>query len=293
MKHTVNAPKPYLSLFHHAYMESDDKKFMIRHFISSNQKNSYKQILDSNKYNDERYRMNPVVLYMHGDLGFFGQRSLKDDIKLNIAKNDKVFVETQGEINFLGAETIFDKESEEAMDLYRLYAGKFMNAWSKYWFPINKVLYDDEQDAYLAGSWGQYEYSSVKVGADGFAVGSDTYENAMQLVKSPMIKNSLLNSAIDNTIMNDFGISKNSTDIDTLINEHLKNFTPAMTKNEIKIEMANIFKNYTNELIPKLKEIASTQNKLVDLMQKNKTDIGAIAEEKCMNVFRQLMGKAS
>lgn len=297
MRHKVNTPKPYLSLFEHAIISSDDSRKMIKHFISSNQKNFYRQILDSKKYNDARFRKNPQVLYMHGDLGFLGQRSLKDDINLTIGTNTKVWVEEDGEINFLAGETQFDTGSEPAMDIYRLYSHNppFMNAWSKFWFPIDKVEFDDEQNAYIAGGFGIHEYSAVKVGADAGAVGSDTYDNAMALVKSPMMKHSLFSSALDNTIEHDFKNSDFSEEL-TLLKNQIEKFPDTFSKEEVNKIIADSFTKYNSLLIPKIQELVNSNNKLIDLMQKNKinkTDIEAIVDDKIVHGIKAIMGSVS
>lgn len=298
MKHQVNTPRPYLSLYEHAIIGADDSKKMIKHFISSSAVNFYRQILDSKKYNDARFRKNPQVLYMHGDLGFFGQRSLKDDINLTIAKNNRVWVEEDGEINYLAAETEFDQGSEPAMDIYRLFAGGFMKAWSKYWFPIDKVTFDDDTNIYTAGSWGQHEYSAVKVGADAGAVGSETYDNALALVKSPLMKHSLFSSALDNTIQGDF---KNSPDIRQLLDNvkaELQELIPAAGPNSEAVDklIADAFSKFNGILTPKLSELVNSHNKLIDLMQKlnyKRADIEAIVDERVVHAVKAFMGKVS
>jgi hypothetical protein len=301
MRLKISEPILGISSFNHSFVESNDTKKMLRHFISSDQKNAYNQVLDPEKYNDERYRKNPMVLYMHGDLGFFGQRSMKDDIRLSIAKNERLYIEPSNGVKYHGAETQFDEGNPEAMDIYRMYAKGFMNGWSKHFFPIDKPEFDTETNTLLYGAYGQYEYSSVKIGADGFAFGSDTYENALELVKTPMMKHSLFGAAMEGTIKNDFDNSpfkaqllelKNRLDAFDELKNKIESIEPGMTKEDFKNEINSILNAYTNTLLPKVKELTNKQQTKLNDLTRQMNEVETTAKNAAVEVITEFMGAA-
>jgi hypothetical protein len=281
---------PPISMYQNSVvLDMDDTKYMIRHYVCSDQVNDYRQLLFPNKYVDEMYRKNPKVLYNHGGSGWFGGSSVKDLLEYTIAKNEKLSVAKENGVTYLLAETQFDSGSETAMSIYRLYKNGFMSAWSKYFKPIGKAKWDDENNMVVYDTWTMREYSAVDLPVDGFAVGTETYENALSLITSPLVKESIHRNALTTTINNQFLNSNLMHDIQEL--RDLVNSKKPDT--DYRAEMNKLFKSFADELIPKLSEMAKTQNSLIDLMQKNKTDIAAIAEEACFNTFKKLMGKVN
>lgn len=283
---------PPLSMYQNSVvLDMDDAKYMIRHYVCSDQVNDYRQLLFPDKYVDEMYRKNPKVLYNHGGSGWFGGSSVKDLLEYTIAKNEKLSVAKENGVTYLMAETQFDSDSETAMSIYRLYKNGFMTAWSKYFKPIGKAKWDDENNMVVYDTWTMREYSAVDLPVDGFAVGSETYENALSLITSPIVKESVYRNALTSTVNNHF---LNSTLVHDI--QELREQINAQSKSpdtDYRSEMNKMFRSFTDELIPKLSDMAKTQNSLIDLMQKNKTDIAAIAEEACLNVFKSLMGKVN
>lgn len=278
---------PQISLFRNAFIETDDSKKLIRHYISSNQVNDYRQLLDPKKYEDQMYRLNPIVLFEHGGSGFFGSASVSDSLKYKIGKNNKCWVEEANGIVYLAGETEFRNDSEEAMDIFNLYKNGFMNAWSKFIKPIGKPKWDDENNMIIYDTWTQREYSAVDLPVDGFAVGSDTYENAISLCKTSMLKHRLSSRAIGYKMMNDFRTSDESQKIAELENK-INSINPGITKDEAAQMINGLLNQYTETLVPKLTEMINSQsNKLRDLTR----DVEATARNACAEFIGQFMGK--
>lgn len=277
---------PQISLFRHSIIETDDVKRIIKHFISSNQVNDYRQLLDPKKYEDKMYRLNPIVLFEHGGSGFFGAASVSESLNYKIGKNNKCWVEEDGGIVYLAGETEF-RTNQEAVDIFNMYKGGFMNAWSKFIKPIGKPKWDDENNMIIYDTWTQREYSAVDLPVDGFAVGSETYENALSLVKSEMMKHRLTNRAIDVSVRRDFKMSPESQKI-TEIENKLNSFNPGISKEEAMQMINGLMNAYTETLVPKLAEMLNSQNKqLRDLTR----DVEATARNACAEFIGSFMGK--
>lgn len=277
---------PQISLFRHAIMETDDTKRLIRHFISSNQVNDYRQLLDPKKYEDKMYRLNPIVLFEHGGSGYFGAASVSESLKYKLGKNNKCWVEEENNIVYLAGETEF-RDTPEAIDIFNMYKGGFMNAWSKFIKPIGKPKWDDENNMIIYDTWTQREYSAVDLPVDGFAVGSDTYENAMSILKSDMMKNRLTNRAITVKMRNDFN---NSSEFQKIaeIESKLNSLNPGITKDEAEQLINSTLNQYTETLVPKLKDMLNSQSKqLRDLTR----DVETTARNACAEFIAGFMGK--
>lgn len=273
-------------MFRHSFMETDDAKHIIRHYVSSDQVNDYRQLLYPNKYEDKMFRLNPIVLFEHGGAGFFGASSVAESLKYKIGKNNKVFTEKDGDINYLGGETEFRNDLDEAQDIYNLYKNGFMNAWSKFIKPIGKPKWDDEQNMILYDTWTMREYSAVDLPVDGFAVGSETYENAMSMVKSSMLKHRLTNNAVSGQVINDFHQSPVMAELEELRNK-VNSVSPGISKEDVHAIINELLNNYTNTLVPKIKELMTkNSNKLSDLTR----DVQTTARNAAAKVIAEFMG---
>ncbi len=284
-----NIIKPLLSLERNALNEVNKSGKTIRHYISASEPNDYGQVLDPAKYVDKRYRNNPVVLFQHGTSDYMTTTTVSEQLKFLIGNNNKLYTEQNNGINYLFAETGFIEDSAEAMDIFNLYANNFLHAWSKWFFPIGKVSYDDLNNLVIYDTWGIYEYSAVYIPVDGLAVGNETYENAMHDVHTDFAKNMLYGSGIQNRVKNDFAGSNYKNELQDLKNQ-ITAISTGITPDEVNSIIVDAFQKYTNELIPKIKDISQTQNaKLMDFARKS--DVETIAKNAAAEAIMTFMGR--
>lgn len=284
-----NIIKPLFSLNQNALNEVNQSGKTIRHYISASEPNDYGQVLDPAKYVDKRYRNNPVVLFQHGTSDYMTTTSVSEQLKFLIGNNNKLYTEQVNGVNYLFAETAIDEDSEEAMDIFRLYAKKFLHAWSKWFFPIGKVSYDETNNHIIYDTWGIYEYSAVYIPVDGLAVGNETYENAMHEVHSDFAKNMLYGTGLQNRVKQDFNASDFKHELQLLKNE-ISAIQPGVTHAEVNSLLVEVFNKYTNELIPKIKEIHNSVNgKLIDFALK--ADVETTAKNAAAEIIMAFMGK--
>ncbi len=284
-----NIIKPLFSLNQNALNEVNKSGKTIRHYISASEPNDYGQVLDPAKYVDARYRNNPIILFQHGTSDYMTTTSVSEQLKFLIGNNNKLYTEQDKGINYLFAESGFIETSAEAMDIFNLYASNFLHAWSKWFFPIGKVSYDEENNLVVYDTWGIYEYSAVYIPVDGLAVGNETYENAMHAVHTDFAKNMLYGSGIQNRVKHDFGSSNYKNELQE-IKDQLTAIIPGLSASEANNIIVDALHKYTNELIPKIKEITQSQNaKLMDFARK--ADVETIAKNAAAEAIMTFMGK--
>ncbi len=274
--------KPLFSIFQNQLIEMDDAKCTCVHSISSNEKNAYGQILPVTGYDDTRFRKSPMVLLNHGMDIWRRPSNPKDELKYNLGINQKLFVNG----DFLNAITEFNPKNDVAMDSYNWLKAGYINSWSKYFFPISKPVIDMENDTVTYNQWGIYEYSLVPIGVDSGAVGNETNMlHALDMTKSSIMKNYLNNGFFNNEIKKEVkDFTKDIQELKLEIDDLTKK---TIDKKKINELINDKILNYNKLIIPKITEIASKYNSLLD----GKHDLSAIVEKEVLNVIKKLQGK--
>jgi len=287
--------RPLLSLFKHVATDINAAKKLVRHYISSNEKNAYDQILPVTGYVDEKYRKNPIVLLNHGFSDTFTTTPAKDQIDFILGNNQALAVNG----DYLEAETIF-RDGGVADEVFELLKAGFLHAWSKWFFPLSEPRYDSTADAIVYDKWGIREYSQVPIGVDSEAVGNEAhYLHALSLVKSPHLKSLIEHGAMKHAVAIDpetiklqnslTQLQADFTNIQTELNalkntDHTKDMHSA-----IQLYLTN----FQNILTPKLEAFANSINKLHSLSDpaQRTAEVQAIVNEQFYELVAQTMGK--
>lgn len=247
--------------FRHVKKEMNDKEKSITHYISSGDSNRYGQILPIEGFQENEYRKNPIVMFQHGTSDMFVTTPAKEQLDFLIGKN----LWTKPDGNYLLVKTQF-ADTELANDIYMLNKGGFLNAWSKYWYPISDPEY---KDGFLhVAEWGIYEYSSVLVPVDSNAVNDlDVNKNMLSMVHSDKMKNFLVKNTVEKTVeVNLQELIKPLQEEINLVKESAKNNNENLKK-EIDHKILNSIKVYNKTLLDTVPGIVG--DKIVDAFNKN------------------------
>lgn len=143
----------------------------IVHYISTNTRDRYNEVMVPEGMDKSNYEKNPVVLFAHDAYQLPIGRALwvkQDDTKTGII-----------------AKTQFDKRSEVSAEIFRLFAEGYLNAWSigfKYKEPPELI-----GDTWYAKSWELLEYSAVPVPAN-----PDALILALKSIKTEVVKEAFI-----------------------------------------------------------------------------------------------------
>ena len=296
--------------FKKVHKEINDTDKTIKHFISSGDSNRYNQVLKIDGFNEIEYRKNPVVMFQHGVDDFMTTTPAMDQLDFIIGSNN--YLTKDG--NYLLAHTKFRK-SKTAEDIFEGYKNGWLNAWSKYWFPISEPYM--ENGFMVVDNWGIFEYSSVIIPVDSNAVTDlEANKNFLSVVKSDLVKNVLsknifiettdqeINKLLDpiRTEIKNFNDQSNKLNdeiqelkkglnedkIKRMIDDEIKN-----SKNEFKKDLSNeIFiniKRYNNQLSDSLPGIVG--NKVVEQLNKiGINNLENVINDKIAGAIRKVMG---
>lgn len=257
---------PLREIFQNVYSETDKSKKTITHYITSGDPNRYNQVCSISGYDDTDYRKDPIVLFNHGDADILGTLPAVNVLDFLIARNQWVV----GDGNLLKVKTEM-RNSDLANELFELYDNKFLNSWSKHFFPISapreydgKVYYD---------SWGMYEYSACFIPVDNNATTLGTsLENMARLVKSPLLRNAVDNLLIKNKIETDADTQKLINEIKT-INEAFESFKNDFSQYKTNAEkeknesIKNAINQYNQIMSKKILEIVGNVNSIADTVK--------------------------
>lgn len=148
--------------------QEDLQKFIIRGVFSTVHEDRHGEVVDQNGWNLKEYLLNPVVLYNH------------DHSIPAIAKMVELYVGPNG---LEGAMQFAAEESDFAREIFGLYAGGFMNAFSCGF--LNDVYeYDQVNDKIILRENSLLEVSCVNVPANALALAKSLGMNMKAVEKA-------------------------------------------------------------------------------------------------------------
>lgn len=269
--------------FRHVHKEMNDKDRTIKHYISSGDSNRYGQILPIEGFQENDYRKNPIVMFQHGTSDFFTTTPAMDQLEFVIGSNLLMHKES----NYLLGTTKFRK-GDVADDVYEGYKMGWLNAWSKYWYPISEPEF---KDGFLTvNQWGIFEYSSVLIPVDANAVTDlDANKNMLSIVKSQVMKNMLSKNILDKSV--DVEIEKLiqplKDQINSLKDEHEK-YKKEVSK-EINDQIFNSIKLYNKQLSETLPGIVG--DKIITQLNKiGINNLDNVIDNKVAGAIRKVTG---
>lgn len=206
----------------------NESDYTIVHYISTNTVDRYNEVMNPAGMDANNYQKNPVVLFAHNSYSF------------PIAKNLWLKTDDKGVL----AKTQFDKNSEVAREVFRLFNEGFLSTWSIGYIPkenpklIGDVVYIDK--------WELLEYSAVPVPANPDALGL-----SLKNVNNEIVKEAIMNTK-EFQIKQLSELERNEKEIETLE----KSLIAIMDKNELdKNEIDKKLNELENKIAIKLKEI--------------------------------------
>lgn len=216
----------------------DESKRQMRHIVSTEDINCYGYILRNAGMDDTEYRKNPVVLWAHEVSGGFFEKS-PNPSDLIVGKNISLTVTDKG----IEAITEF-ADTELGNEVMNLNMDGFLNAWSVRWDFVNGEDKDLSfvNDIPIVINWKPREYSSCVLPGNPYA--TNKLEQALSIVKTPLMKNYLHNQLITAKINDDI---KN---LELNIDEKIKNLAP----NTITEKQLNDLKNSVSADIGRVKK---------------------------------------
>jgi hypothetical protein len=210
----------------------------MRHIVSTEDINCYGYILRNAGMDDTEYRKNPVVLWAHEVSGGFFEKS-PNPSDLIVGKNISLTVTDKG----IEAITEF-ADTELGNEVMNLNMDGFLNAWSVRWDFVNGEDKDLSfiNETPIVINWKPKEYSSCVLPGNPYA--TNKLEQALSIVKTPLMKNYLHNQLITAKINDDI---KN---LELNIDEKIKNLAP----NTITEKQLNDLKNSVSADIGRVKK---------------------------------------
>lgn len=281
----------------HNFQEIDKDNRRINHYVSSGSANRYGQILPIEGFDETGFRKNNVVLFQHGTSDTIVTTPAKDQLDFIIGKN-LLFTKKN---NYLMASTQFRKEgqSQVADDVYNMNTEGFLNAWSKYWYPIPSFdnVQQNKDGTITVDKWGMYEYSSVIVPVDENAVNNlEITKNMLSVAKSDLMKNFLSKQAVENKIDKSitFGGDPNGFIAGSDPLDDLKDELAEIKKNSLTIEQVNeqtlkILKQYNSKLRNTLLEIVG--DTVAQSLNQSINNLDSIIDNKVVGAIRKVTGR--
>lgn len=278
--------------YRHVYKEINDKDKTVTHIISSGDSNRYGQVLPIAGFDENDYRKNPVVMFQHGTSDMVVTTPARDQLEFVVGSNEWL---KPKDGNYLLAKTKF-RNSALASDIYEAYKNGFLNAWSKYWFPISEPIY---KDGFLTvDQWGIYEYSAVIIPVDANAVTDlDTTRNFLSSASSPILKNFLTKNLVDGATNLEIDIllkplRDELNELKEMNKRSGENLTETLNKLKKEIEDRNFesLKLYNKKLSETLPEIVGA--KVVDAINKTgMNNLDQYVDGRIAGAIRKITGR--
>ncbi len=147
--------------------------------ISRNTNDRMGDDIDQEGWDFSNFQKNPVVLWGH------------DYSSLPVGKNVGLQVKWK---TSLYAKTLFASFNEKAMEVYKFYENKFLNAWSVGFLPKSWEVKEDEKGTFIGFHFANQElmeYSAVPVPAHPDAVGEMARKGLIDPYVAKLLKSSL------------------------------------------------------------------------------------------------------
>jgi len=148
--------------------EIDEKNFTLTGVLSTGETDRHNEVIDQNGWDTKEYMLNPVVLFAH------------DQYQPAVGQMLKLYKNADGDLE--GVIKFAAEEYDFAMTLFKLYAGRYMRAFSV-GFQNNKYEVDEETDIITLKENTLFELSCVNVPANAMALAKSAGVNVEPLQK--------------------------------------------------------------------------------------------------------------